>query len=61
MATLLELHAQGRVFRIDPALGWREFEARKLFVLPDARNWIEEVLPAKVSTWNIQESPVEHL
>jgi hypothetical protein len=61
MATLIELHAQGRVFRIDPALSWRELEARRLFVLPDAWKWIELVLPTKNSTWNIQESPVEQL
>jgi hypothetical protein len=61
MATLLELEDQRRVIRIDPALSWREFEARRLYVLPNAYEWIEESLPAKVSNWNIQESPAEQL
>jgi hypothetical protein len=61
MATLLDLVDQESVFRIDPVLGWREFEARRLYVLPEARNWIEDVLPTKVSTWNTQDSPIEQL
>jgi hypothetical protein len=61
MATLIELHDQERIFRIDPVLGLREFEARRLFVLPEARRWIEGVLPTTASTWNLQESPSEQL
>jgi hypothetical protein len=61
MATLLDLLDQERVFRIDPALGLRELEVRRLYVLPEARKWIETILPTGASTWKIQETPSEQL
>ncbi len=61
MATLIELQDCERVYRIDPRLSLREYEARRLWLLPEARRWIEEVLPIAVSSWKIQESPAEQL
>ena len=61
MATLIELENAGQVFRIDPALGPREQEWRRIFVLPELRQWLEDVLPTLGSTWNIEQSPIEQL
>lgn len=61
MATLLELIAQNEIIRVDPALGWREFETRKLCLLPSAQKWMEEVLPTLEANWNIEVSPAEQL
>lgn len=61
MATLLELQQRGEIFRFDPALAWNEFEDRRIFLLPPAREWIEHVLPTLGSTWNIEVSPEEQL
>lgn len=61
MATLLELDQKGDVVRFVPALAWNEFEDRKVFLLPDVKNWIENVLPGLGSTHNIEVSPLEQL
>ena len=61
MATLLELERRGDVFRFDPALAWNEYEDRRIFLLPPARDWIQNVLPTLGSTWNIEISPEEQL
>lgn len=61
MATLLQLVEQGRVVRIDPALGVREFEVRRLWALPEACGWIAKELPELASTWNVEESPIEQM
>ena len=34
---------------------------RVIFVLPDLRQWLEDVLPTLGSTWNIEQSPIEQL
>ena len=61
MATLIELENANRVFRIDPALGPHDQEFRRIFVLPDLRQWLEDDLPTLGSTWNIEQSPAEQL
>lgn len=61
MATLIELLDDGQVSQIDPALGPRQQEFRRLYVLPDLQKWLEEDLPTLGSTWNIEQSPQEQL
>ena len=61
MATLVELENANQVFRIDPALGPRDQEFRRIYVLPDLRQWLENDLPTLGSTWNIEQSPAEQL
>ena len=61
MATLLELDNAGSVFRIDPALGPREQESRRIYVLPELQRWLQDELLALGSTWKIEQSPQEQL
>lgn len=61
MATLLELEQRGDVVRFVPSLAWNEYEDRRIFLLPHAKDWIENVLPTLGSTWNIEISPEEQL
>jgi hypothetical protein len=61
MATLLELLNQGELFRFDPMLGWNEMEMRRIFLLSEARNWLEEKLPTAEATWQIEVNPAEQL
>ena len=61
MATLLELVKEGRLIRVDPQLGRSKFEERCLYLLPQAKQWIEVKLPELGSTWKIEVSPNEQL
>lgn len=57
MATLLDLEDKGEVFKLDPALGWREQEMRCIYALPKARSWIDKTLPIVVSDRFTEEQP----
>lgn len=61
MATLIELLDAGQISQIDPALGPRQQQFRRIFVLPDLQKWLEENLPNLGSTWKIEQSPQEQL
>ncbi|WP_062176419.1 hypothetical protein [Sphingopyxis sp. C-1] len=61
MATVLELMLSGALYRLDPGLGPRELEVRRIFLLPRARDWMEKELPDTASNWNIEEDPAQQL
>jgi hypothetical protein len=58
MATLIELENEKEVYKLDPALSWREQEMRCIYALPRVREWIEEVLPSVVSDRFTEEDPM---
>lgn len=57
MATLLELVKIGAAIRLDPALGLRELELRRIYLLPRAHKWLAEVLPGTDSDRFTEEKP----
>ncbi|WP_432814110.1 hypothetical protein [Sphingorhabdus sp.] len=61
MATLLNLAQSGEVIKVDPVLGLRELELRRIYLLPRAHKWLVEVLPETDSDRNIEETPSEQL
>lgn len=61
MATLLDLVMTGEVIKVDPVLGPRELELRRIYLLPKACKWLSEILPNTDSNWNIEETPSEQL
>lgn len=61
MATLLNLAKSGQVIKVDPVLGPKELEMRRIYLLPRACKWITEVLPATDSSWDLETSPNEQL
>ena len=61
MATLLHLEGAGHLLRLDPALGMRQQEMRRVYVLPRVAEWFMSILPTLGSTWNIEESPIEQI
>lgn len=61
MATLLNLVEIGAVVRVDPVLGPKELEMRRIYLLPRAFEWISEVLPGADSSWDLENRPNEQL
>ena len=61
MATLLHLAEQNRVFKLDAALPRGGQEWRRIYVLPEARSWMEGVLPTLESELGLEISPIEQL
>jgi len=61
MATLLHLVEQNRVFKLEPALARGQQEWRRMYVLPEARTWMEGVLPTLESELGLEMSPIEQL
>lgn len=61
MATLLNLAQTGEVIKVDPVLGLRELELRRIYLLPRAYKWLSEVLPETDSDRNIEETPAEQV
>lgn len=61
MATLIHLAQQNQVYKFEASLGWREQEERRIYVFPEARAWMEQVLPGEASNWNLELSPLEQL
>ena len=61
MATIIELQLSGALYRLDPGLGPREMEVRRIFLLPRARDWMAKELLEAGSSWNIEEDPVQQL
>lgn len=61
MATLLHLAEQNRVFKLDAVLGRGQQEWRRIYVLPEARIWMEGVLPTLESELGLETSPIEQL
>ncbi len=61
MATIIELVLSGALHRLDPGLGPREMEVRRIFLLPRARDWLAKELLESTSNWNIEENPVQQL
>jgi len=61
MATLLKLAETGEVIKVDPVLGLRELELRRIYLLPRAKNWLAEVLPETDSDRNIEEHPSQQV
>jgi hypothetical protein len=58
MATVIDLDRRGDLFKLD-ALERGEREFRELYASPLLHGWINDVLPAMVSSWSIQLSPLE--
>lgn len=61
MATLLSLESKGELFKIDAALGPRQQEFRRIFVLPRVMDWLVKTLPGLGSEWQIELSPNEQM
>ena len=61
MATILNLAQSGEVIKVDPVLGLRELELRRIYLLPRAHKWLLTVLPKTDSNWNIEQTPSEQL
>lgn len=61
MATIVELATSGVLVKVDPTLGWRDLEMRRIYLLPKAHKWLLEVLPVTDSIWNIEETPAEQV
>lgn len=61
MATTLELVQTGALIKVDPVLGLRELEMRRIYLLPRAHKWLVEVLPETDSNWKIEETPSEQM
>lgn len=61
MATILDLVESGKIVKLDAGLSWREQEQRCIYILPRVREWLEQELPNKSSSWNIELSPIEQL
>jgi hypothetical protein len=61
MATLIELTLAGELIKLDPALGLREMEQRRIYMLPRAATWLAKDLVEAESTHNIEESPAQQL
>jgi len=59
MATLVELIDAEALFKYDAGLDGNQQEFREFYASPKLRNWIETTLPALVSSWNIELTPVE--
>ncbi len=57
MATLLNLEQDGKVIKVDPRLGLREQEFRRIYLLPRAHKWLSEVLPQTDSDRFTEEKP----
>ena len=61
MATLLHLAGQNRLSKLDAALGRDQQEWRRIYALPQARKWMEGVLPTLESELGLEISPIEQL
>ena len=61
MATLLTLVEQGRLIKVDPALGPRELESRNIYAFPHVIDWFSKTLPNLGSTWKLEVSPQEQV
>lgn len=61
MATLIHLAEKGLVHKLDAALSWREQEERRIYVLQQAREWLEQKLPSAISGWQLEVSPLEQV
>lgn len=61
MATILNLAVSGEIIKVDPGLGLREMEMRRIFILPRVERWFLEDLPSTNSSWNIEVTPSEQL
>jgi hypothetical protein len=57
MATTLELVKSGALIKVDPVLGLRELEMRRIYLLPRAQKWVLEVLPETDSDRFTEEKP----
>ena len=61
MATLAELLADQKLFRLDPVLPAGEQEFRLIYTSDRLKTWLEQNLPSLASSWKIEESPAEQL
>lgn len=61
MATLLNLVEADQLLKLDPMLGVRQQELRRIYMLPRLATWLDQTLPGLGSTWNIEERPIEQL
>jgi hypothetical protein len=59
MATVVELVLRGDLIKFDPPLSPAEFEDRKIYLVPQACEWLKNTLPGLGSTWNIEVTPEE--
>ena len=58
MATLVNLAIIGSVIKVDPILGLREMELRRIYLLPRAQEWLKNVLPETDSDRLTEEVPL---
>jgi len=61
MATLIELERNGVLTLLDPGLGSREQEERRIYLSKRALEWLQNKLPQVGATWNTEVSPTEQL
>lgn len=61
MATVLELVAAGKLVKVDASLGPREFEERRIFLLPETVTTSAKLCESMESEWDIETSPAEQL
>jgi hypothetical protein len=61
MATPLDLVDRGRLFKLDPDLGFGLQEFRVIYSSPRLKCWIQDVLPALESDRGLQLTPQEQL
>src|ERR1700687_3508341 len=61
MATLLDLERANVLSKLDPELEPGAQEFRRIYASPKLQAWLEGEMPALVSTWNLELSPLEQL
>jgi hypothetical protein len=61
MATIIVLEGAGVLHKLDPALEPDEQELRLLHTSDRLMGWLQGVLPALASQWDIESSPLEQL
>jgi hypothetical protein len=61
MATPLQLHNAGTLYKYDPELPAKQAEIRKFYASKRMQQWVTNELPKLESTWKIEQSPQEQL
>jgi hypothetical protein len=61
MATPIQLHYAGTLYKYDPELAPKQREIRTFYASQRMQKWVTEDLPKLESTWKIEQSPQEQL
>ncbi len=61
MATVLELVQAQKLVKVDVGLGPKEYEERRIFLLPETVVQVEKLLESMESEWDIESTPAEQL